>query len=93
MKETVDGALLKRLYVLNGVSTMEYIVDVVKEMIISLHKDCSMRSQIIDSLKNSNMNQVGVYLSAWKYSPCIDERKVNQLESILENEVNVLGVC
>ena len=33
MKEVVNGALLKRLYVLNGVSTMENIVTVVKELI------------------------------------------------------------
>ena len=88
MKEVVDGALLKRLYVLNGVSTMEDIVTAAKELIASLHKDCSMRAQMIDALKTAGMNQMGVYVSAWKYSPCIDEKRVSQLEAILEDEVN-----
>lgn len=88
MKEVVNGALLKRLYVLNGVSTMENIVTVVKELIASLRKDFSMRAQMVDALKTSAMNQMGVYMSAWKYSPCIDEKRVRQLEAIVENEVN-----
>ena len=81
------GDVESRLLVFNSVSTMDSILLAVEDVIRSLREDHSMRCQIVEAMKTASTEQIGVYLSAWKYSPCIKQSAVDRYEAIVTNEL------
>lgn len=89
---TEVGDVENRLLVFNSVSTMGSIILAVENVIRSLREDHSMRCEIVAAMKTASTEQTGVYLSAWKYSPCIDKSAVDRFEAIVTNELETSRV-
>ena len=52
-----------------------------------LEQDIQMRQAIIESMLDATISQVGVYVSSWKYSPCLSPSLLSIFESTLSSEL------
>ena len=77
---------------MGGVSTISDYIDSINDLGKGLEEDAKMRLAIVDAMREATLNQMGVYVSAWKYSPCLPSSTTARFESILHNEVESCSV-
>ena len=79
--------ICENVFILDGVSTLVKLIDIINQLIENYSKDIQLRKEIVDDMKKATSNQMAVYVSTWKYSPLIDSSIENQLKQVLENEL------
>ena len=79
--------ICENVFILDGVTTLVKIIDIINQLIENYSKDIQLRKEIVDDMKKATSNQMAVYVSTWKYSPLIDSSIENQLKQVLENEL------
>lgn len=87
LQQNMSDLVLQTIYILDGLSTIEDIEDVLELLINGLRQDVNMRRDIIMDIKNATTDQMGVYASAWKYGPLLDRDIEQRFKSLLENEL------
>lgn len=79
--------ICENVFILDGVTTLVKIIDIINQLIENYSKDIQLRKEIVDDMKKATSNQMAVYVSTWKYSPLIDSSIENQLKQVIENEL------
>ena len=87
LQQNMSDLVLQTIYILDGLSTIEDIEDVLDLLINGFRQDVNMRRDIIMDIKNATTDQMGVYASAWKYGPLLDRDIEQRFKSLLENEL------
>ena len=80
------SAVIQSLYILSGISTLPQLNSLFVTLKESFRQDVCLREDIVNALRQATQNQMGVYVSTWKYCPLIDSSLEKQLDCIVENE-------
>lgn len=91
LNRQIEEEVLETVYILDGVSTVQSMEQLLLALLENLRVDLSMRRDIVSSMQKATTDQMGVYASAWKYGPCVDSELRQRFQSLLENEL--CGVC